>query len=48
MSAIIHVSLYHPCSFFAAAYLVEVKHQIQLAHVAEELIQHFDKEVYGF
>jgi len=38
--------LCHPCFFFA--YLIEVEHQIQLAHVPKELIQHFNEEVYGF
>lgn len=28
-------------------YLVEIKHQIQLAHISKEGIQHLDKEVYG-
>jgi hypothetical protein len=26
-------------------HLVEVKHQVQLAHVAEECVEHLDKEV---
>lgn len=30
------------------ANLVEVEDEIQLAYVAEELIQHFDEEVDGF
>ena len=29
-------------------HLVEVKHQIQLTHVPEKLIQHFNKEMYRF
>jgi hypothetical protein len=46
----IHLSLFIAlsCSFFVAAYLVEVEHQIQFTHVPEELIQHFDEEMYGF
>lgn len=28
--------------------LIEIKHQIQLANVSEELIQDFDKEMNGF
>ena len=27
--------------------LIKVKHQIQLTHIPEELVQDFDKEVYG-
>lgn len=27
------------------AYLVEIKHQIQLTHIPKELIQHFHKEM---
>ena len=29
-------------------HLVEIKHQIQLAYIPKELIQHFDKEMDGF
>jgi len=28
-------------------YLVEVEHKVQLADIAEELVQHFDEEVYS-
>jgi hypothetical protein len=31
-----------------AAYLIKVEHQVQLAHIAKELIQHFHKEMYRF
>lgn len=31
-----------------AAYLVEIEHQVQLTHVAKELIQYFYKEMYCF
>jgi hypothetical protein len=30
------------------AYFVEIKYQVQLAHIAEKLIQHLDEEVDGF
>lgn len=30
------------------AYLVKVEHQVQLTHIAKELIQHFHKEMYRF
>lgn len=29
------------------SYLIEVEHEVQLAHVTKELIQHFYEEVYG-
>src|SRR4051794_4550317 len=28
-------------------HLVKVKHQVQLAHVAKERVEHLDKEMYG-
>lgn len=37
-----------PTSAFTPAtctHLVEIKDQIQLAHIAKELVQHFDKEM---
>lgn len=32
-------------SLSTSAYLVKVEDQIQFAHIAEELIQHFDEEM---
>lgn len=39
-----------PSSAFVPAtctYLVEIEDQIQFAHIAEELVQHFDEEMNG-
>jgi hypothetical protein len=33
---------------FFRTYLVEIEDQVQLAHIAEERIQHLNKKVYGF
>lgn len=31
-----------------SVHLVEIKHQVELAHIPEELVQHLNEEMYGF